>query len=56
VPVRGCVDDLVDMLSSLSVEEVLLSSPSINGANEARVRELCGARDIVVRRLYLEIR
>jgi UDP-GlcNAc:undecaprenyl-phosphate GlcNAc-1-phosphate transferase len=56
VPVRGCVDDLADMLGALSIEEVLLSSPSINGSNEARVREVCDARDVPVRRLYLAIR
>jgi UDP-GlcNAc:undecaprenyl-phosphate GlcNAc-1-phosphate transferase len=55
VPVRGSVDSLPDALRNLSVDEVLLSSPSINGTIEARVRELCGQRDIPVRRLHLEI-
>ncbi len=56
VPVRGCVDDVPEMLGKFSVEEVLLSSPSINGSNEATVREACGKQDVPVRRLYLEIR
>jgi hypothetical protein len=53
--VRGSVDSLPEALARLSVEEVLLSSPAINGTIEARVRELCGQRDIPVRRLHLEI-
>jgi hypothetical protein len=44
------------VLGKFSVEEVLLSSPSINGSNEATVREACGKQDVPVRRLYLEIR
>ena len=52
----GCVDDVLDVLGKFSVEEVLLSSPSINGSNEATVREACGKQDVPVRRLYLEIR
>jgi UDP-GlcNAc:undecaprenyl-phosphate GlcNAc-1-phosphate transferase len=56
VPVRGCVNEVVDLLNKLSIEEVLLSSPSINGSNEASLREACSKRDVPVRRLYLEIR
>jgi UDP-GlcNAc:undecaprenyl-phosphate GlcNAc-1-phosphate transferase len=55
VPVHGSVDALADALRKYSVEEVLLSSPSINGTIEARVREICGGREIPVRRLHLEI-
>jgi UDP-GlcNAc:undecaprenyl-phosphate GlcNAc-1-phosphate transferase len=55
VPVHGSVEDLADALRKYSAEEVLLSSPSINGTIEARVREICGGRDIPVRRLHLEI-
>jgi FlaA1/EpsC-like NDP-sugar epimerase len=55
VAVHGSVDELSDVLRRYSVEEVLLSSPSINGTTEARVREICGGRDIPVRRLHLEI-
>lgn len=55
VQVHGSVEDLADALRKYSVEEVLLSSPSINGTVEARVREVCATRDIPVRRLHLEI-
>jgi len=56
VPVRGSLKDLERIIDSLSVEEVLLSSPTINGSVETRVRQVCGARDIPVRRLHLDIR
>ena len=56
VPVRGSVEDLERIIKSMSVEEVLLSSLSINGTIESRVREVCGALDVPVRRLHLEIR
>jgi UDP-GlcNAc:undecaprenyl-phosphate GlcNAc-1-phosphate transferase len=55
VPVRGSLDDLDVIIRALKVDEVLLSSPSINGAVEARVREICAARDVAVRRLHFEI-
>jgi UDP-GlcNAc:undecaprenyl-phosphate/decaprenyl-phosphate GlcNAc-1-phosphate transferase len=56
VPVRGCLDDLETILTSLRIEEVLISSPSINGSVEARLREVCAAHDVPVRRFYLDIR
>ena len=56
VPVRGTVDDLERVIRSMSIEEVLLSSSAINGHVEARVREVCAALDVPVRRLYLDIR
>jgi UDP-GlcNAc:undecaprenyl-phosphate GlcNAc-1-phosphate transferase len=55
VPVRGCIDDLERIIQSMSIEEVLLSSPAINGTVEARVRDVCAGLDIPVRRLHLEI-
>jgi polysaccharide biosynthesis protein EpsC len=55
VPVRASVDELTDVLKTLRVDEVLLSSPRINGTHEARVREICGGRNIPVRRLHLDI-
>jgi UDP-GlcNAc:undecaprenyl-phosphate GlcNAc-1-phosphate transferase len=55
VPVRASVDELSDVLKTLRVDEVLLSSPSINGTHEAQVREICGSRNIAVRRLHLEL-
>ena len=56
VPVRGCLDDLERILELQSIEEVLISSPSINGSVEARVREVCARLDIPVSRLYLDIK
>ena len=56
VPVRGSLDDLGDVLGALAVDDVLLSSPSIDASVEAKVRDICGAREVRVRRLYLEIR
>jgi len=56
VPVRGRLDDLERIVRSMSIDEVLLSSPSINGHVETRVREVCAALNVPVRRLYLDIR
>jgi len=56
VPVRGCVDDLAALLDRARIDEVLLSSPAINGPLEARVIEICRAHRVDVRRLYFEIR
>jgi UDP-GlcNAc:undecaprenyl-phosphate GlcNAc-1-phosphate transferase len=56
VPVSGCLEDLERILEAQSIEEVLLSSPSINGSVEARVRDVCARLDIPVSRLYLDIR
>lgn len=55
VLVRASVENLQDVLKSVRVDEVLLSSPAINGTHEARVREICGDRNIPVRRLHLDI-
>ena len=55
VPVRGTVDDLDRVIRSMSIDEVLLSSPAINGNVEARVREVCAALNVPVRRLHLDI-
>jgi UDP-GlcNAc:undecaprenyl-phosphate GlcNAc-1-phosphate transferase len=56
VPVRGAAPDLARIIRSLSVEEVLLSSPAINGSVEAQVREVCAQLNVPVRRLHLDIR
>jgi UDP-GlcNAc:undecaprenyl-phosphate/decaprenyl-phosphate GlcNAc-1-phosphate transferase len=56
VPVRGAAADLERIIRSLSVEEVLLSSPAINGSVEVRVREVCAQLNVPVRRLHLDIR
>ena len=55
VPVRGAIDDLERVLRRFSVDEVVLSSPAINGSVEARVRDVCGARERKVRRFSMEI-
>ena len=56
MPVRGTLEDLDGIIAQPSVEEVLISSPAIDGEAEARVREICAARAVAVRRLYLDIR
>jgi UDP-GlcNAc:undecaprenyl-phosphate GlcNAc-1-phosphate transferase len=56
VPVSGGLETLDKLIQSARIEEVLLSSPDIGDAAEQRVRDICGARGIPVRRLHLEIR
>ena len=56
VPVRGSLDDLEQTLQRYAIEEVVLSSPSINGRVEYRIREVCGSLNRPVRRLYMDIR
>ncbi len=56
VPVRGTAADLDAIIRKLSVEEVLISSPAIDGEAEARVRAICAARAVAVRRLFLDIK
>jgi UDP-GlcNAc:undecaprenyl-phosphate GlcNAc-1-phosphate transferase len=55
VPVRGALDELDEAMRRYSVDEVVLSSPSINGSVERRIREVCESRGCPVRRLHLEI-
>jgi FlaA1/EpsC-like NDP-sugar epimerase len=55
VPVRGCLDDLDAVLRRVRIEEVVLSSPAITSSIETRVREICGAHGVPVRRLHLDI-
>jgi UDP-GlcNAc:undecaprenyl-phosphate GlcNAc-1-phosphate transferase len=56
VPVRGALDRFEETLRRYSVDEVVLSSPAINGKVELRIREICAERQLTVRRLYMEIR
>jgi UDP-GlcNAc:undecaprenyl-phosphate GlcNAc-1-phosphate transferase len=56
VPVRGTLDDLADVVRRHAVEEVVLSSPSINGSVEARVRDVCAGLERPVTRFHMEIR
>jgi len=55
VPVRGAIDDLDRVLRRYSVDEVVLSSPAINGSVEARIRAVCGEQARTVRRFSMEI-
>jgi len=54
VPVRGDIDDLEQVLRRYAVDEVVLSSPAINGSVEARIRAACG-QERQVRRFHMEI-
>jgi UDP-GlcNAc:undecaprenyl-phosphate GlcNAc-1-phosphate transferase len=56
VPVRGALGELEGALARFEIDEVILSSPSINGNIEDRIRAVCGARQKPVRRLHMSIR
>jgi UDP-GlcNAc:undecaprenyl-phosphate/decaprenyl-phosphate GlcNAc-1-phosphate transferase len=56
VPVRGSLIELEDALHRYQVDEVVLSSPAVNGSVEHRIREVCAHLNRPVRRLYMEIR
>jgi UDP-GlcNAc:undecaprenyl-phosphate/decaprenyl-phosphate GlcNAc-1-phosphate transferase len=56
VPVRGALEELDDALHRYEVDEVILSSPAINGSVEQRIREVCGMHRKPVRRLHMSIR
>jgi len=55
VPVRGSLDHLESTLRRYRVDEVIISSPSINGSVEHRIRDVCAALDRPVRRLHISI-
>jgi UDP-GlcNAc:undecaprenyl-phosphate/decaprenyl-phosphate GlcNAc-1-phosphate transferase len=55
VPVRGTLSELEEALRKYKVEDVILSSPSINGSIERTIREVCATRDCRVRRLNMSI-
>jgi UDP-GlcNAc:undecaprenyl-phosphate GlcNAc-1-phosphate transferase len=55
VPVRGSIDQLEATMSRYSVDEVVLSSPSINGNVEHRIKEVCARLQRPVRRLDMKI-
>jgi UDP-GlcNAc:undecaprenyl-phosphate GlcNAc-1-phosphate transferase len=55
VPVHGALDQLERVMRKYSVDEVLLSSPAINGSVEHRIREVCAQLERPVRRLRMEI-
>jgi UDP-GlcNAc:undecaprenyl-phosphate GlcNAc-1-phosphate transferase len=56
VPVRGTSAELAVLLGRLNIEEIVISSPAIDGEAEARVRAIAAARAVAVRRLFFEIR
>ena len=56
VPVRGSLDALQETMRRYAIDEVVLSSPAINGNVEYRIREICASLKRPVRRLYMDIR
>jgi UDP-GlcNAc:undecaprenyl-phosphate GlcNAc-1-phosphate transferase len=56
VQVRGTVEELEGTMRRYSADEVILSSPSIDGEVEQRIRDLCTRLSRPVRRLYMDIR
>jgi UDP-GlcNAc:undecaprenyl-phosphate/decaprenyl-phosphate GlcNAc-1-phosphate transferase len=56
VPVRGTAAEIAALIDKLDLEEILISSPAIDGEAESRVRAVCAARAVAVRRLFLEIK
>jgi UDP-GlcNAc:undecaprenyl-phosphate GlcNAc-1-phosphate transferase len=56
VPVRGTSAHAAAIVAKYGVEEVLISSTTIGADGEARLRALCAARNVPVRRLFLDIR
>jgi hypothetical protein len=55
VPVRGSIEELEQTMSRYSVDEVILSSPAINGKVEHRIKEVCARLQRPVRRLDMKI-
>ena len=55
VPVKGALSELEETLRRYRVDEVILSSPSINGSIEHTIREVCATHDCRVRRLSMSI-
>jgi FlaA1/EpsC-like NDP-sugar epimerase len=56
VPVRGSLHDLEPVIKRYRVDEVVISSQSINGSIEHRIRDVCSQLHRPVRRLHMEIR
>jgi UDP-GlcNAc:undecaprenyl-phosphate/decaprenyl-phosphate GlcNAc-1-phosphate transferase len=55
VPVRGSLHHLESTMRRYAIDEVILSTPSINGNVEYRIREICATLERPVRRLHLAI-
>jgi UDP-GlcNAc:undecaprenyl-phosphate GlcNAc-1-phosphate transferase len=56
VPVRGAFVDLEHTMRKYAVDEVVLSSPSVNGQLEVDIRALCARLGRPVRRFQMDIR
>jgi UDP-GlcNAc:undecaprenyl-phosphate GlcNAc-1-phosphate transferase len=56
VPVRGALAQLEQTLRRYKVDEVILSSPSINGSVEHEIRDVCASLERPVRRLQISIK
>jgi FlaA1/EpsC-like NDP-sugar epimerase len=56
VAVLGSLEALKRVIRSLSIHEVLISSPAIKGSVEARVREVCTALNVGGRGLHPHIK
>jgi UDP-GlcNAc:undecaprenyl-phosphate GlcNAc-1-phosphate transferase len=56
VPVRGTGSDLERIIRSHRIDEIIISTHSINGSHETAIRNTGEAAGIPVRRLHLEIR
>ena len=56
VPVRGSLSALEATMKKYAVDEVILSSPAINGSVEREIRDVCVRLGRPVRRLHMEIR
>jgi UDP-GlcNAc:undecaprenyl-phosphate/decaprenyl-phosphate GlcNAc-1-phosphate transferase len=55
VPVRGSIEQLEQTMRRYSVDEVVLSSPAINGKVEHHIKEVCTRLQRPVRRLEMKI-
>jgi UDP-GlcNAc:undecaprenyl-phosphate GlcNAc-1-phosphate transferase len=55
VPVRGALSQLEATMRRYRVDEVILSSPSINGNIEHTIRAVCSSLECPVRRLHMSI-
>jgi FlaA1/EpsC-like NDP-sugar epimerase len=55
VPVRGALSELEPTMRKYRVDEVVLSSPAINGSIERTIRQVCATLDCPVRRLNMSI-
>jgi UDP-GlcNAc:undecaprenyl-phosphate GlcNAc-1-phosphate transferase len=56
VPVRGTVADLEAAMTRYKVDEVILSSASINGSVEKQIRDVCARLERPVRRMAMDIK